>query len=135
MAQKKLPFSLPRKALEQIKATREQKGITQQELADRISKTRVTYVRVENGQTNPISETFLKVCSELDLSPYIYVLPAGREELDVKALDEMIEQKDRRIAELEAALEEAKATIKENKDTLQLITELYNQLKKDNAEA
>ncbi|MCQ2185209.1 MAG: helix-turn-helix domain-containing protein [Bacteroidales bacterium] len=135
MAQKELPLSIPRKALEDIKTTREQKGITQQELADRIDKTRVTYLRFENGQTNLLSETFRKICSELDLNAYVYVLPADREELDIKALDQLLQQKDERIAALEAELEEAREKIRENKVTLQLITELYNQLKKEKEEA
>lgn len=135
MAQKKLPLSIPRKALEDIKTTREQKGITQQELADRIDKTRVTYLRFENGQTNLLSETFRKICSELDLNAYVYVLPADREELDIKALDQLLQQKDEKIAALEAELEEAREKIRENKVTLQLITELYNQLKKEKEEA
>lgn len=135
MAQKELPLSIPRKALEDIKTTREQKGITQQELADRIDKTRVTYLRFENGQTNLLSETFRKICSELDLNAYVYVLPADREELDIKALDQLLQQKDERIAALEAELEDAREKIRENKVTLQLITELYNQLKKEKEEA
>ena len=51
------------KIITNLKSVRESKGMTQQELADRIGMRRETILHLENNRYNPSLEMALKNCS------------------------------------------------------------------------
>lgn len=121
MAAKKIQYPLSKETLEDIKSARNTKGWSQQKMADSIDKTRVTYVRFENGQCNVLSDTMQSVCYELELEPHVYVVPKGEPAVDIKELYALLRKKDQRIEELERQLAEKDQKIREQKETLDII--------------
>jgi transcriptional regulator with XRE-family HTH domain len=54
-----------------IKNRRKELGLTQQELADKLDKTRVSLIRLESGQIKDLHlNFFLSLCKELSLTPH-----------------------------------------------------------------
>lgn len=51
---------------QKIKAVREQKELTQKEVADKIGVTKQFYGRVENGKTNPTLKTLTAITDVLN---------------------------------------------------------------------
>lgn len=128
MAGKNQYCGLSQETLKKIKEARLEKGLSQQQMADNIDKTRLTYLRLENGKMNVISETLQEVCNELDLVPYLFLYDKGGMAPDIGKMQE-------RIASLEAMVEhlqsEIKALRKENL-SLERQVELYEELRRKN---
>lgn len=106
-----------KQALEALKRERQKKGISQEDMADRIEKSRSTYVRMETGQGKMFTDTLLDTCKELELVPYVYLLPKEREYPDVESMLQ-------RNGELEAEVEELKEKIAQLDRELTLLRKL-----------
>lgn len=52
-----------------IRNLREQKGFTQEELAERLNISRSTYQRIEKGDTNTWADYLKNLCTELEVQP------------------------------------------------------------------
>ena len=72
------------------------------EIAERLSISQTAYYKIERGKTSLISEHLPKIADALDLSEEALVL--GYEPGEKEKYESIIAEKDRRIAELEAAL-------------------------------
>jgi transcriptional regulator with XRE-family HTH domain len=55
--------------LTQLRAIRERKALTQQELADKAGLSRVAVVRVEAGASEPYPSTIRKLAAALEVEP------------------------------------------------------------------
>lgn len=127
MARKKeLPYTLTDESIQNLKDARINKGLTQEQLAENIDRTRATYLRLENGQSNVLSETLRDVCRELDLTPHVYVTAKGEKEINIRKMMQRLKEQDEKIAELEkeiaelekdnAKLNELNELLKENRE-------------------
>ena len=72
------------------------------ERQERLSISQTAYYKIERGKTSLISEHLPKIADALDLSEEALVL--GYEPGEKEKYESIIAEKDRRIAELEAAL-------------------------------
>ncbi len=52
-----------------LKEYRDERGFTQQEVADLINLNRTTYTKYETGVSEPSYEIFLKICEVLEVKP------------------------------------------------------------------
>lgn len=59
--------------LEKIKALREKKGLTQQDMADGLFIQRVTYTQVELGKIELSLQRFFKICEVLGVTPEFFL--------------------------------------------------------------
>lgn len=127
MGRKKEPYSLTSETMKDIKDARNRKGLTQEQLAENIDRTRATYLRLENGQSNVLSETLKDVCRELDLTPHVYVTAKGEKEINIKEMMQLLREQEGKIAELEkriSELEEDNAKLNELNELLKENREL-----------
>lgn len=126
MGSKKKHYSLSPETLREIKEARNRKGLTQEQLAENIDRTRATYLRLENGQSNVLSETMTDVCRELDLTPHVYVTMEGEQELNVREMIIELKAKDARIARLEEELEQQRRENERLQEIVELLRENRN---------
>lgn len=123
MGSKKIHYALSAETLKDIKEARNRKGLTQEQLADNIERTRATYLRLENGQSNVLSETMTDVCRELGLRPHVYVTTEDETEINVREITGVIKEKE---AEIKALKGEIEALKKEN-ESLRFAVELLKE--------
>lgn len=120
----KKAYTLKSETLQEIRAARERKGLTQEQLAEKFGRTRVTYNRLENGQMNVITQTLKEVCEELDLEPHVILTRKGEGPVQVK---EMMAELEERKAEIEQLKVRVAALERENEMLL-----FQNELLKEN---
>jgi transcriptional regulator with XRE-family HTH domain len=61
--------------LTRLRAIRERKALSQQELADRAGVSRVAIVRIENGASEPYPSTVRKLAAALNVEPHELMEP------------------------------------------------------------
>ncbi len=90
MTKKTKLYGLSPQTLDEIRQARIRKGLTQEDVADNLGKTRVTYNRLETGQMNVLCDTLQGACRELDLEPHVYLAPKGETTISMhELLDEL----------------------------------------------
>lgn len=120
MAGKKPNYTLSKEALSDLKTARSRMGLSQEAVAEKIDKARLTYLRLETGQSNVISDTLGQVCRVLGLEPHIYMTAAGEGALDVKGLLACMQEKEREIEGLKRQVD----VLQQEKRNLALQVEL-----------
>ncbi|WP_158861610.1 helix-turn-helix domain-containing protein [Lunatibacter salilacus] len=87
---------------ERIKKIRKEKGLSQQEVADRLSMNRVQYNRIETGKSDPTMNILQRIAAVLE-TDVVGFFEAGRERggTEVNSVNEPLLQKVRLLEELD----------------------------------
>lgn len=85
---------------EQIKKVRKEKGLSQQEVADRLSMNRVQYNRIETGKSDPTMNILQRIAAVLEIN-VVEFFEADRDGTEVNSVNEPLLQKLRLLEELD----------------------------------
>ena len=85
---------------EQIKRIRKEKGLSQQEVADKLSMNRVQYNRIETGKSDPTMNILQRIANVLDINA-VGFFEAKNNGTEVHAVNEPLLQKVRLLEELD----------------------------------
>lgn len=85
---------------EQIKRIRKEKGLSQQEVADKLSMNRVQYNRIETGKSDPTMNILQRIANVLDIN-VVEFFEAKNNNTEVHTVNEPLLQKVRLLEELD----------------------------------
>ena len=85
---------------EQIKKIRKEKGLSQQELADKLSMNRVQYNRIETGKSDPTMNILQRIATVLDIN-VVEFFEAKNNDTEVHTVNEPLLQKVKLLDELD----------------------------------
>lgn len=85
---------------EQIKKIRKEKGLSQQDVADRLSMNRVQYNRIETGKSDPTMNILQRIANVLDIN-VVEFFEAKNNDTEVHIVNEPLLQKLRLLEELD----------------------------------
>jgi transcriptional regulator with XRE-family HTH domain len=85
---------------EQIKKIRKEQGLSQQDVADKLSMNRVQYNRIETGKSDPTMNILQRIASVLDIS-VVEFFEAKKNDTEVHTVNEPLLQKVRLLEELD----------------------------------
>lgn len=85
---------------EQIKRIRKEKGLSQQDVADRLSMNRVQYNRIETGKSDPTMNILQRIATVLEVD-IIAFFEAKNGNTDVNTINESLLQKVKLLDELD----------------------------------
>ncbi|MCO5236074.1 MAG: helix-turn-helix domain-containing protein [Chitinophagaceae bacterium] len=85
---------------EQIKKIRKEKGLSQQDLADKLSMNRVQYNRIETGKSDPTMNILQRIANVLDVN-VVEFFEAKNNGTEVHTVNEPLLQKVRLLEELD----------------------------------
>lgn len=107
--------------LELIKSKRREKGITQKEVANFVGVSEMTYIRIENGQSDLKLSQYIDICKFLGVE-----LIAGKESTNETAL---VTSKEADVMNMWQELREQKNEIKKQTQKLDEILDLFKKKK------
>jgi transcriptional regulator with XRE-family HTH domain len=85
---------------EQIKKIRKGKGLSQQEVADKLSMNRVQYNRIETGKSDPTMNILQRIANVLDINVVEFINPKNNG-MEIYTVNESLLQKVRLLEELD----------------------------------
>ena len=85
---------------ERIKRIRKEKGLSQQEVADKLSMNRVQYNRIETGKSDPTMNILQRIANALDID-VVEFFEAKNNGTEVHTINEPLLQKVRLLEELD----------------------------------
>lgn len=85
---------------EQIKKIRKEKGLSQQDVADKLSMNRVQYNRIETGKSDPTINILQRIANVLDIN-VVEFFEAKNNGIKVHTVNEPLLQKVRLLEELD----------------------------------
>lgn len=85
---------------ERIKRIRKEKGLSQQEVADKLSMNRVQYNRIETGKSDPTMNILQRIANVLDID-VVEFFEAKNNGTEVHTINEPLLQKVRLLEELD----------------------------------
>lgn len=85
---------------EQIKKIRKEKGLSQQDVADKLSMNRVQYNRIETGKSDPRMNILQRIANVLDIN-VVEFFEAKNNDTEVHTVNEPLLQKVRLLEELD----------------------------------
>ncbi|HNM33211.1 MAG TPA: helix-turn-helix transcriptional regulator, partial [Chitinophagales bacterium] len=85
---------------EQIKKIRKEKGLSQQDVADKLSMNRVQYNRIETGKSDPTMNILQRIANVLEFN-VVEFFEAKNNDTEVHAVNEPLLQKVRLLEELD----------------------------------
>lgn len=85
---------------ERIKRIRKEKGLSQQEVADKLSMNRVQYNRIETGKSDPTMNILQRIANVLDID-VVEFFEAKNNGTEVHTVNEPLLQKVRLLEELD----------------------------------
>jgi transcriptional regulator with XRE-family HTH domain len=85
---------------EQIKKVRKNKGLSQQEIADKLAMNRVQYNRIETGKSDPTMNILQRIANVLDID-VVDFFEAKNNGIEINAVNEPLLQKARLLEELD----------------------------------
>lgn len=85
---------------EQIKKIRKEKGLSQQDVADKLSMNRVQYNRIETGKSDPTMNILQRIANVLDIN-VVEFFEAKNNDTEVHTVNEPLLQKVRLLEELD----------------------------------
>jgi transcriptional regulator with XRE-family HTH domain len=85
---------------EQIKKIRKEKGLSQQDVADKLSMNMVQYNRIETGKSGPTMNILQRIANVLDIN-VVEFFEANNNDTEVHTVNEPLLQKVRLLEELD----------------------------------
>lgn len=85
---------------EQIKKIRKEKGLSQQETADKLTMNRVQYNRIETGKSDPTMNILQRIASVLEID-IVQFFEVNKNEQDIHTINEPLLQKVKLLDELD----------------------------------
>lgn len=123
-------MSTKEEILSRIKALREERGLSQSQLADELGIGRTTYLNFETGKTRLFSKNLVALAEYFQLSEEEILCgekPSEAVLRDVEDFEEkrlaLIAEYEARLSDLNTKLQQAQQTIEENKQIIQSLTQ------------
>ena len=123
-------MSTKEEILSRIKALREERGLSQSQLADELGIGRTTYLNFETGKTRLFSKNLVALAEYFQLSEEEILCgekPSEAVLRDVEDFEEkrlaLITEYEARLSDLNTKLQQAQQTIEENKQIIQSLTQ------------
>ncbi|PTD14136.1 helix-turn-helix domain-containing protein [Flavobacterium columnare] len=85
---------------EQIKRIRKEKGLSQQEVADKLLMNRVQYNRIETGKSDPTMNILQRIAEVLHIN-VVDFFEAKNKDIDVQSVNESLLEKVRLLEQLD----------------------------------
>lgn len=123
MARKREMASITSESLNELKAARLAKNLTQEEMAENMGCTRATYSRMENGHTAILSENWNKACNLVDMHSYVCLVPKDQQPVDIGKLMKELQEKDSELERMKGQIAEMKEHIKQLSFSIELLKE------------
>ena len=123
-------MSTKEEILSRIKALREERGLSQSQLADELGIGRTTYLNFETGKTRLFSKNLVALAEYFQLSEEEILCgekPSEAVLRDVEDFEEkrlaLIAEYEDRLSDLNTKLQQAQQTIEDNKQIIQSLTQ------------
>ena len=123
-------MSTKEEILSRIKALREDRGLSQSQLADELGIGRTTYLNFETGKTRLFSKNLVALAEYFQLSEEEILCgekPSEAVLRDVEDFEEkrlaLIAEYEARLSDLNTKLQQAQQTIEDNKQIIQSLTQ------------
>lgn len=123
-------MSTKEEILSRIKALREERGLSQSQLADELGIGRTTYLNFETGKTRLFSKNLVALAEYFQLSEEEILCgekPSEAVLRDVEDFEEkrlaLIAEYEARLSDLNTKLQQAQQTIEDNKQIIQSLTQ------------
>ncbi len=123
-------MSTKEEILSRIKALREDRGLSQSQLADELGIGRTTYLNFETGKTRLFSKNLVALAEYFQLSEEEILCgekPSEAVLRDVEDFEEkrlaLITEYEARLSDLNTKLQQAQQTIEDNKQIIQSLTQ------------
>lgn len=123
-------MSTKEEILSRIKALREERGLSQSQLADELGIGRTTYLNFETGKTRLFSKNLVAMAEYFQLSEEEILCgekPSEAVLRDVEDFEEkrlaLIAEYEARLSDLNTKLQQAQQTIEDNKQIIQSLTQ------------
>lgn len=123
-------MSTKEEILSRIKALREERGLSQSQLADELGIGRTTYLNFETGKTRLFSKNLVALAEYFQLSEEEILCgekPSEAVLRDVEDFEEkrltLITEYEARLSDLNTKLQQAQQTIEDNKQIIQSLTQ------------
>lgn len=123
-------MSTKEEILSRIKALREERGLSQSQLADELGIGRTTYLNLETGKTRLFSKNLVALAEYFQLSEEEILCgekPSEAVLRDVEDFEEkrlaLIAEYEARLSDLNTKLQQAQQTIEDNKQIIQSLTQ------------
>lgn len=123
-------MSTKEEILSRIKALREERGLSQSQLADELGIGRTTYLNFETGKTRLFSKNLVALAEYFQLSEEEILCgekPSEAVLRDVEDFEEkrlaLIDEYEARLSDLNTKLQQAQQTIEDNKQIIQSLTQ------------
>lgn len=123
-------MSTKEEILSRIKALREERGLSQSQLADELGIGRTTYLNFETGKTRLFSKNLVALAEYFHLSEEEILCgekPSEAVLRDVEDFEEkrlaLIAEYEARLSDLNTKLQQAQQTIEDNKQIIQSLTQ------------
>lgn len=123
-------MSTKEEILSRIKALREERGLSQSQLADELGIGRTTYLNFETGKTRLFSKNLVALADYFQLSEEEILCgekPSEAVLRDVEDFEEkrlaLIAEYEARLSDLNTKLQQAQQTIEDNKQIIQSLTQ------------
>lgn len=123
-------MSTKEEILSRIKALREERGLSQSQLADELGIGRTTYLNFETGKTRLFSKNLVALAEYFQLSEEEILCgerPSEAVLRDVEDFEErrlaLIAEYEARLSDMNTKLQQAQQTIEDNKQIIQSLTQ------------